>query len=216
MKRLIAAMILYASGIVTFVASTSHLAGPAGASSSPYPAVLKVQRGLAMSKFTRALPWGSTLSAAESQWVRIRSTGLAYRWGVWKKDGGPSEFPVRNVYPVNSLDSGSHWTAAGPQLATDWAGGSIYYITRVIPVSPSAVVMVSNAVIDVTVDAGRHWYQYVNGYDNWSITGHTVTGGGIEIRVGPASYATLPKASYAIYALDLVHLQWRKIAQSLS
>ncbi len=75
--------------------------------------------------------------------------------------------------------------------------------------------MVSNAVIDVTVDAGRHWYQYVNGADNWSFSRYTVSGG-IGLRVGPASYATLPKASYAIYVLNLVHLRWVRIAQSLS
>ena len=76
--------------------------------------------------------------------------------------------------------------------------------------------MVSNAVIDVTVDAGHHWYQYVNGADDWNITGQAASGGGIEIRVGPASYANLPKASYAVYRLDLAHLRWRSVAQSLS
>jgi hypothetical protein len=163
-----------------------------------------------MSYATRALPWGTILTASQARWVTMRSSGTTFSWGVWKPSGGPPQFPVR------STDSGAHWTAAGPQLATDWVGGGIYYVNRVIPVSPSAVVMVSNAVIDVTVDAGRQWYQYVNTADIWSITRHVVNGGGIDLRVGPASYALLPKASYAIYALDLVHLRWRRIAQSLS
>jgi hypothetical protein len=119
-------------------------------------------------------------------------------------------------YPVRSIDGGTHWTVAGPLLASDWAGGSLYYVTKVIPESSSAVVMVSNSIIDVTVDGGRQWFQYLNAAGDWSISRHTVNGGGISIYVSPPSWASLPKASYAIYVLDLAHLQWHRIAQSLS
>ncbi len=207
LKQVIAAFVVVGS-IVPLTAS-------AGASSSPYPATLTLQRGLTMSEYGHALPWGTKLTAKQSQSVQLRSTDLAYRWAVWGKLGGP-EYPVRDVDLNDILYAGSRWTAAGPQLATDWAGGGIYYITRVIAVSASAVVMVSNAVIDVTVDAGHHWFQYVNGADDWNITGNAASPGAIEIRVGPASFASLPKDSYAVYRLDLLHLRWRRITQSLS
>lgn len=191
------------------VVLVTSFAPEVGASSSPYPATLKIQHGLAMSNAVRALPFGTKLTASEARWIKFRSAGYGVEWGVWKQAGGPPQFPVRSV------DGGAHWTVAGPLLATDWVGGGIFYITRVIPEGPSAVAMVSGAVIDVTVDAGRLWYQYVNGADNWSFTSHPVSSH-IGLRVGPASYSLLPKASYAIYVLDVVHLQWRRIAQSLS
>jgi len=181
----------------------------AGAASSPYPATLTMQRGLTESAAGHALPWGTSLTAAQARRVTLRSSGPTYRWGVWKEYAGPGQFPVR------SIDGGAHWTAAGPQLATDWAGGAIYFVTRVISESSSAVVMVSNAVIDVTTDGGHQWYQYLNGADNWSIAARAVSGGGIGLRVSPASYATLPKASYALYVLDVAHHQWRRTGQSL-
>jgi len=181
----------------------------AGAASSPYPATLTMQRGLTESAAGHALPWGTTLTAAQARWVRFESLGTTYRWAVWKEGGSPGQFPVR------SIDGGAHWIAAGPQLATDWAGGGIYFINRVIAESSSAVVMVSNAVIDITTDGGHQWYQYLNAYDNWSITAHAVKGGGIGLRIGPASYSSLPKASYAIYVLDVAHHQWRRTGQSL-
>lgn len=131
-----------------------------GAASSPYPAKLMMQRGLTESAMGRALPWGTKLSAAQSHWVTLSSPpyrGSTFRWGVWRKGGGPSQFPVR------SSDGGAIWMAAGPQIASDWAGGGIYFVDRVIWESPTSVVMVSNAVIDVTTDGGHHWYQYLNG-----------------------------------------------------
>jgi hypothetical protein len=181
----------------------------AGAASSPYPVTLTMQRGLTESAAGHALPWGTKLTAAQARWVTLRSSGLIYRWGVWKENGGPGTFPVR------STDAGAHWMAAGPQLATDWAGGSLYYVSKVISESSSAVVMVSNSIIDVTTDSGHQWYQYINTADNWSITAHTVSGGGTGLRIGPASYSTLPKASYAIYVLDVAHHQWHRTGQSL-
>lgn len=181
----------------------------AGASSSPYPAKLTMRHGLSQSAAGRALPWGTELTAAQALDVEFKSSGSSYRWGVWQRNEGPAQFPVR------SIDGGAHWTAAGPQLATDWAGGSLYYVTKVLSETPSAVVMVSNSIIDVTTDAGRQWYQYINTADVWSITLHATSFSGIGIRVGPASYSSLPKASYAIYVLDIARHQWIRTAQSL-
>lgn len=184
----------------------------AGAAPSPYPATLKMQRGLTESAAGHALPWGTKLTAAQAHWVTLSSPALkgsAFRWGVWKENGGPGQFPVR------SSDGGAIWTAAGPQLATDWAGGSLFYVSKVIWETSSAVVMVSNSIIDVTTDSGHHWYQFLNAADNWTIAGQVVVGGGISLRIGPASYSTLPKASYALYSLDVAHHSWHRIAQSL-
>ncbi|MGC8509718.1 MAG: hypothetical protein ACP5PB_02475 [Acidimicrobiales bacterium] len=100
-------------------------------------------------------------------------------------------------------------------LATDWVGGSIYYVDRVIAESSSTVVMVSNAVIDLTTDSGHVWYQYVNGADNWSITWATMTGG-IGLRVGPAPYAQPPRSAFAIYRLDSARHRWLRVRESLT
>ncbi len=181
----------------------------ASATSSPYPATLSMRRGLSQSSTNPALPWGTTLTSLQAKQVTLKSSGPTFRWGVWKKDGGPDTFPVR------STDSGAHWTEAGPQLATDWAGGSLFYVSKVIPESSTSVVMVSNAIIDVTTDSGHQWYQYLNTADDWSITGHEVSGRGIGLRIGPASYALLPKASYAFYVLDVARHQWHRTAQLL-
>jgi hypothetical protein len=193
-------------GILTLAVSIVNVAG---AASSPYPATLTMQRGFTESAAGHALPWGTTLTAAQARRVTFRSSGPTYRWGVWKENGGPAQFPVRSV------DGGARWTAAGPQLATDWVGGSLYFVSKVIAESSSSVVMVSNSVIDVTTDGGHQWYQYLNAGDNWSIADDAVDGGGIGLRVSPASYAKLPKASYALYVLDVARHQWRRTSQSL-
>jgi hypothetical protein len=189
--------------------STSQGIEVSGAASSPYPATLTMQRGLTESATGRALPWGTTLTAAQARRVTLRSSGPTYRWGEWQEHAGPGQFPVRSV------DGGARWTAAGPQLASDCAGGGQYFVSKVISESSSSVVMVSNSIIDVTTDGGHQWYQYLNAYGNWSIAAHAVSGGGIGLRVSPASYATLPKASYALYVLDVAHHKWRRTGQSL-
>lgn len=182
----------------------------ASAASSPYPSVLKMQSGLAFSTTAHQPPaWGTVLTAAQARWVTIKSAGTSYRWGVWKPDGGPPTFPVR------SLNGGITWRVAGPQLASDWAGGSLYYVDKVFPGGPSVVVMVSNSVIDVTTDGGRQWYQYLNAADNWSITLRSNVLG-ISLRISAASYSSnTPKGSYAIYELNFLH-QWVRLSQSLT
>jgi hypothetical protein len=171
-----------------------------------------MQHGLEFSEVAihYELPWGTKLTAAEARWVTIASSGPTYRWGVWKYDGGPATFPVR------STDGGATWREAGPQLATDWAGGSLFYVDRVFIEGPSAVVMVSNSVIDATTDGGHQWYQYVNADDNWSITSHP-DGADISLRISAASYSNnLPKHSYAIYVLNVARHQWLRASESLS
>ncbi len=121
-------------------------------------------------------------------------------------------------FPVRSIDGGRHWTAAGPLLASDWAGGSLYYVTKVISEGPSAVVMVSNAIIDVTTDGGRRWFQYLNAAGDWSISRYAHSKDRISIRVSPPPNWTssLPKNSYAIYVLNLARQRWNRVSQSLS
>jgi hypothetical protein len=182
----------------------------ASAASSFFPATLTMQRGLSQSNFVPALPWGTTLTAAQARWVTLKSSGRTDRWGVWEEDGGPAQFPVR------STDGGARWTAAGPLLATDWVGGGTYMVTKVIPEGSSAVVMAGDGAIDVSTDSGRQWYQYVNGGGGWVMAAHAVPGGGIGLRISAASHGTLPKPSYAIYVLNVAHHQWHRTMQSLS
>jgi hypothetical protein len=180
----------------------------AGASPSLYPATLKMQHGLYEAFASRALPWETILPAAESRWVTLKSSGAVDQWGVWKEHGEAGQLPVR------STDGGAHWMAAGPQLASDWVGGGIYYVTKVISEGKSSVVMVSNAVIDVTTDGGRQWYQYLNTASDWIISAQVVING-IGLHVRPFPDGNLSKGSYAIYVLDVTHHEWLRTRQSV-
>jgi len=142
--------------------------------------------------------------------VYLKSSGRTDRWGVWEEHGSPAEYPVR------STDGGARWMIAGPLLATDSVGGSIDYIDKVIPEGSSGVVMVSSAVIDVSTDSGHQWYQYGNGAGNWIMAAHAVHGGGIGLRISPASYMRLPEPSFAIYVLNVARHQWHRTVQSLA
>jgi hypothetical protein len=127
---------------------------------------------------------------------------------VWQENGEAGSFPVR------SIDGGAQWRAAGPQLATDWVGGGIYFVNKVISDGPSAVVMVSNAVIDVSTDGGRQWYQYLNPASDWIISSEIV-GVSIGIQIRPFPDGNLPKGSDATYVLNDTRHEWVRTGQSL-
>ncbi|HUZ40255.1 MAG TPA: hypothetical protein VMU68_02545 [Acidimicrobiales bacterium] len=224
-QRVVAVVIVVLAATLTgFLAAGNH--GPpksvntpvntepnsvAGAKSSPYPATLKMRHGMYEGGFdvpVDALPWGTVLPAAQSRGIEIRSSGAAGEWGVWRENGDGGLFPVR------SFDGGVRWRAAGPLLASDWVGGGIYFVNRVIPEGPSSVVMVSNAVIDVTTDGGRHWYQYLNTASDWIISGQAVNGG-VGLRIRPFPDGNLPKESYATYVLNDTRHEWDRTGQSL-
>jgi hypothetical protein len=154
-----------------------------------------------------ASPWGRVIPASQSRWITVRSSGTD-EWGVWRPNGGGG------LYPVRSMDGGVRWMAAGPLLATDWVGGSIYYVGKVIADGPSSVVMVSNAVIDVTTDGGRQWFQYLNAASDWIITGQPV-GVSIGLRIRPLPDGNLSRGSYATYVLNDPRHEWVRTAQSL-
>lgn len=205
--RAIPALVVSGVAVASFAASDA----PAAATTSvPFPAVLPMQHGLTEANVVRPLPWGTLIPTSQAKWVVLHSAKSPVEWGVWKQDGGPGEFAVR------STNGGLRWRAAGSMLATDWAGGSIFYIGRVMSFGASAVVMVSNAVIDVSTDAGHQWYQYVNGADTWSITQAPQSSGEIRIQVAPASYSTLPKSDHAIYRLDVARHRWLRVSQSVA
>jgi hypothetical protein len=104
--------------------------------------------------------------------------------------------------------------AAGPQLATDWAGGGIYYVNKVISDGTSSVVMVSNAVIDVTTDGGRRWFQYLNPASDWIISFQAVSVS-IGLRIRPFPDGDLPKGSYATYILNDSRHEWVRTSESV-
>jgi hypothetical protein len=221
-RVLVIAVVGLAAVLTGFLATGNH--GPArsvgtavntaprslgGAKSSPYPATLKMQFGMYEGGgHLPALPWGKVIPASQSRWIDIKSPAAIDEWGVWRPNGDGG------LYPVRSLDGGVHWRAAGPLLATDWAGGGIYYVGKVISDGPSSVVMVSNAVIDVTTDAGRQWYQYLNPASDWIISGQKLSVSiGIRIRTIPGHGS--PKRSYAIYVLNTARREWVRITQSI-
>jgi hypothetical protein len=174
-----------------------------------FPATLKMRRGLYDGGSDNpALPWGTAVPAAQSRWIKVKSSGPIDEWGVWRPNGDGGLFPVR------SNDGGAHWAAAGPQLATDWVGGGIYYVNKVIAEGPSSVVMVSNAVIDVTTDGGRHWFQYLNPASDWIISAQSVSVSiGLRIHMFPNGQFT--KRGYATYVLNATRHEWVRTGLSL-
>jgi hypothetical protein len=177
------------------------------AKTSPYPATLKMQRGLYEGGgHVPSRPWGSVVPASQSRWINVKSSGA--EWGVWRPNG------EAGLYPVRSTDGGVHWTTAGPLLATDWAGGGIYYVGKVISDGPTSVVMVSNAIIDVTTDGGRQWYQYLNAASDWIISGEPVSVS-IGIRIRPFPDGDLPKGSYATYVLNIARHEWVRTSEAI-
>ena len=181
-----------------------------GARSSPYPATLKMQRGMyegGIDVHIRSLRWGTAIPAAQSRWIEVKSPRAIVEWGVWRVDG------VGGLFPVRSVDGGVQWVAAGPQLANAWVGGGIYFVNKVLSEGPKSVVMVSNAVIDVTTDGGRHWFQYLNPASDWIINEQPVSVS-IGIRIRPFPDGNLPKGSYATYVLNPTHHEWVRTAMS--
>lgn len=183
----------------------------AAAKASPYPATLKMRRGMyegGIGVPVRVLPWGTILPSKQLRWIEVKSPKSGVEWGVWRVNGDGGLFPVR------SIDGGVHWRAAGPQLANAWVGGGIYFVSKVISFGPSAVVMVSNAVIDVSTDGGRQWYQYLNPDSDWIISGQAVSVS-IGIRIHPFPNGNLPKGSYATYVLNHTRHEWVRTGQSV-
>jgi hypothetical protein len=174
---------------------------------SPYPATLKMRYGMyeGGGHFS-ALRWGRVIPASQARWITIKSSGID-EWGVWRPNGDGG------LYPVRSVDGGVRWMAAGPLLATDWVGGGIYYVGKVIADGPRSVVMVSSAVIDVTTDGGRQWYQYLNEASDWIISGQPVSVS-IGIRIRPFPNGDLPKGSDATYVLNDIRHEWVRISES--
>ena len=175
---------------------------------SPYPSTLKMRFGMYEGGgHLRALPWGRVIPASQLRWINIKSSSAIDEWGVWRPNGDGG------LYPVRSLDGGVRWMAAGPLLATDWVGGGIYYVGKVISDGPTSVVMVSNAVIDVTTDGGRQWYQYLNAASDWIISGQPVSVS-IGIRIRPFPDGDLPTGSYANYVLSDARHEWVRTSES--
>jgi hypothetical protein len=179
------------------------------AKTSPYPATLKMQHGMYEGGGRFPSPtWGSVIAASQSRWINIKSSRAIDEWGVWQPNGDGG------LYPVRSTDGGVRWTAAGPLLATDWVGGGIYYVSKVISDGPSSVVMTNGAVIDVTTDGGHQWYQYLNPAGEWIVSGQPVSVS-IGIRIRPFPNGDLPKGSYATYVLNDARHEWVRTSESV-
>jgi hypothetical protein len=192
-------------------ATKSQPASAGGARLSLYPATLKMRSGMYEGGFNvhvRSLPWGTTLPASQLRWIEIKSSKATVQWGVWRVNGDGGLFPVR------STDGGVRWTAAGAQLANAWVGGGIYFPNKVISDGPTSVVFVSNAVIDVTTDGGRAWFQYLNGASDWIISGQPVSVS-VGLRIRPFPDGDLPKGSYATYVLNTARREWVRTSESV-
>lgn len=192
-------------------ATTNSPARSVGSAKPPlYPATLKMQRGMyegGIDVHVRSLRWGTILPAAQLRWIEIKSSRAAVEWGVWRVDGTGGLFPVRSV------DGGARWRATGPQLANAWVGGGIYFVNKVMSDGPTSVVMVSNAVIDVTTDGGHHWFQYLNPDSDWIISAQAVSVS-IGLRIRPFPDGILPKGSSATYVLNPTRHEWVRTALS--
>ena len=179
---------------------------------SPFPSTLQASAGLLFAKDDTFISRDTVLNARQAREVALTSSTGTTRWGVLNPRCGATQYPVR------SLDAGRTWSVQGPALATDWAGGSLYCATATVAVSASEVIYVSDSVIDVTTDAGLHWFQYVWAADDWSMSRHDFAGGVVGLRVGPDRWAagsSMPVHSYALYEYLVGQHRWHRVGQYL-
>ncbi len=101
------------------------------------------------------LPYGTPVTRENGRIV----TGAAFlgdvAWAVeW--DGPAGRI---SQYPIRSSDHGATWTTAGSYLATSGAAGANVTAVKVFSWRIVIAYSLGANVLDVTWDAGRHWYK---------------------------------------------------------
>ncbi len=129
------------------------------------------------------LPYGTPVTREKSRMVTpatfVENVGWAVEW-----DG-----PAGNIgqYPIRRNDHGTRWKIAGPYLAiTGAAGANVNSIT----VFTSRIVIAYSKganVLDVTWDAGRHWFKAWMPGNIISVSSPSTPNGSSGTRGSPAS-----------------------------
>lgn len=169
-----------------------------------FPRHVPVEKGLEFSREFTFLARGTVLTPGQARGVEDVS-GSVVRWGVYHAQA--------SQYPVRSRDAGRTWMVMGPSLSGDWAGGSTFLVTESFALNEDCVYYASNSVIDLSMNAGRTWYQAINVTFAWSITPHVFSGNVLGFRAtGRPGGAPSLRHDVALYVLDLAHHQWRRLS----
>jgi len=119
--------------------------------------------------------------------------------------------------PLESTDHGRTWRVARWVLATDWAGGSSYFVSHLTMVSPRVVLAWGASSLDVTSDAGRTWYNVIVPEEQVALTGLVASNNlatGIRLVAGawPDPLTAIPRATYR--PLNTSYTRWTLVAQT--
>ncbi|MFI5034619.1 MAG: hypothetical protein ACHQFZ_00235 [Acidimicrobiales bacterium] len=135
------------------LALSALAAREASSSSSPFPSVIKTQLWHpGAGTMGPKVAFGASVDTSTSGSRLCENVSVAgVQWSVWCDQAAQ--------FPVVSSDGGRHWRVAGPLIANDWAGGSLFYVSKVTAFSPDVVAMTGVGVIDTTFDGGRTWHQ---------------------------------------------------------
>jgi len=116
-------------------------------------------------------------------------------WRIYQNDRNSGQCPIETT------NHGRTWRVARWVLATDWAGGSLYFVSHLTMISANEVLAWGSSSLDVTSDAGRTWYNVFAGEEQVALTGLVATSNlatGIELVTGawPNPLSAVPRATY--------------------
>lgn len=140
-------------GLASVAGAVALIAPPSVASSSPFPPAIRTRAwNPAPGALGPAIRPGALVTLVKAGSTLCAPVAVArVEWSVWCDRSAQ--------FPVKSVDGGHQWRVAGPLLANDWAGGSLYYVSKVVADSRDVVAMWGTGVIDTTFDGGRAWRQ---------------------------------------------------------
>lgn len=162
-------------------------------------------------------PFGSLVALQKPNSRLCANVAVAgRRWSVW--------CDVTAQFPVESTDGGRRWVVAGPLLANDWVGGSMYYVSRVSAYAARVVAMAGNGVVDTTFDGGRTWYQFATSASMaglWTMVMVPSKGAARErspelvMHVADRNPLPTQRAGSAVYVTSNEGRTWTRLRQTL-
>jgi hypothetical protein len=204
--------------VLAAVVTTTLTGLGASATSSPFPATIKAHLwNPKPGVMGPNLPFGARVILRGPQSRICEDVAVAgVEWSVW--------CDLAAQFPVVSTDGGRQWRVAGPLVASDWAGGSMFYVSKVTAYSAEVVAMTGAGVTDTTFDGGRTWFQFATslsmvgawkmsivryeggtGAKPYELVMHIIdTANGGTLRSGSATYITLNEGRTWVRLSELV------------
>lgn len=192
-SRLLATMVVVASPYGALTAGASSIA------SLGFPRTLLAQVWTGQRIHCYGFSPGQVISAALARQSFGPTIGPSYYGPVgWRilQEG-------RNApqCPIETNDHGARWQVARWVLAAAWAGGSSYFVSHLIMLSPRQVYAWGESSLDFTTNGGRTWYNVFVPERQVALTGLIATSNvatGMQLVAGswPNPLTAIPRATY--------------------